>query len=152
MATAFGLSAASAGTRPVLAVLGDLAMYHGMNGLLASSRLGLRVTFVVVNNHGGGIFDHLEQAQVVPEFERYFIADHGLDFAKVADLYGLQHLRVENTSQLAAAIDRALKADLCTLVEVMVDRGQSLACRHQLNDAVHSWRRSAAGGAGPGSG
>ena len=86
VSTALGLCAALG--KPVVALLGDLAFYHDMNGLLAAR--GLNITFVVLNNGGGGIFGYLPQAGL-EEFERAWLTPTELDFSHAARMYGLDY-------------------------------------------------------------
>ena len=57
VSSAFG--AAAAGGGPVVLLIGDVALAHDIGGLLAARRLGLKLTIVLLNNDGGGIFDFL---------------------------------------------------------------------------------------------
>ena len=43
-------------------LIGDVALAHDIGGLLAAARLGLKLTIVLINNEGGGIFDFLPVA------------------------------------------------------------------------------------------
>jgi 2-succinyl-5-enolpyruvyl-6-hydroxy-3-cyclohexene-1-carboxylate synthase len=61
VSSAFGAAAASAG--PVVLLIGDVALAHDLGGLLASKRLALKLTIVLLNNDGGGIFDFLPVAE-----------------------------------------------------------------------------------------
>jgi 2-succinyl-5-enolpyruvyl-6-hydroxy-3-cyclohexene-1-carboxylate synthase len=58
VATAAGLAAGL--DRPVLAVVGDVALFHDLNSLWLAARHGLVV--LVINNGGGAIFAELPQA------------------------------------------------------------------------------------------
>ena len=87
VSTALGASAVSPG--PLLLVIGDLSMYHDLNGLLAAKQHQLRATIVLVHNDGGGIFSFLPQAQDPEHFEQLFGTPHGLDFRPAAKMYGL---------------------------------------------------------------
>jgi 2-succinyl-5-enolpyruvyl-6-hydroxy-3-cyclohexene-1-carboxylate synthase len=49
--------------RPVVLLIGDVALAYDLGGLLAASRLGLALTIVLLDNGGGGIFDFLPVAQ-----------------------------------------------------------------------------------------
>jgi 2-succinyl-5-enolpyruvyl-6-hydroxy-3-cyclohexene-1-carboxylate synthase len=60
VSSAFG--AAAAGNGPVVLLIGDVALAHDIGGLLASKRLGLKLTIVLLDNGGGGIFDFLAVA------------------------------------------------------------------------------------------
>jgi len=124
VSTALGLAAA--GARPVVALLGDLAFYHDMNGLLAAR--GLDVVFVVLNNGGGGIFEYLPQSQLA-DFERAWLTPLGLDFAHAATMYGLGYQRISLAEDFQAALASAL-AGGAHLIEVMVERDVSVA-RHR---------------------
>jgi 2-succinyl-5-enolpyruvyl-6-hydroxy-3-cyclohexene-1-carboxylate synthase len=57
---AFG--AAAAGGGPVVLLIGDVALAYDIGGLLAARRLGLKLTIVLIDNDGGGIFDFLPVA------------------------------------------------------------------------------------------
>jgi 2-succinyl-5-enolpyruvyl-6-hydroxy-3-cyclohexene-1-carboxylate synthase len=124
VSTALGLAAAG---RPCVAVLGDLAFYHDMNGLLAAR--GLDATLVVVDNGGGAIFGHLPQAGL-PHFERYWLTPTGLDIGRIAQLYGLAHRRVGDAPGFEASLLASLAAPGVQVIQACVDREQSLA-RHR---------------------
>jgi len=121
------LGAAAARREPVIGLLGDLALYHDMNGLLAARSLD--ATLVVVNNGGGAIFDYLPQAGL-PQYERYWRTPTQLDPAKVADLYGLRHCRVSGSPGFQGALLRSLQDGSVNLIEVLVSPRDSLA-RHR---------------------
>ena len=57
VSAAFG--AAAAGSGPVVLLIGDVALAHDIGGLLAAERLQLKLTIVLLDNGGGGIFDFL---------------------------------------------------------------------------------------------
>jgi 2-succinyl-5-enolpyruvyl-6-hydroxy-3-cyclohexene-1-carboxylate synthase len=58
VSAAFG-AAAAGGAGPVVLLIGDVALAHDLGGLLAARRLGLKLTIVLIDNGGGGIFDFL---------------------------------------------------------------------------------------------
>lgn len=118
---------AAAGACPVVGLVGDLALYHDMNGLALVG--GLPVVVVVLSNGGGGIFEYLPQAGL-PEFERGWLAPLGLDLARVAALYGIAFHRVETSAGLARALAEALAGSGPALLEVMIDRREGVA-RHR---------------------
>ncbi len=73
------LGAASAGA-PTTALIGDLSLLHDVGALLWSEESG--VTFVVVDNGGGGIFDLLPSA-VLPEHEELFVTPHANKLSRI---------------------------------------------------------------------
>jgi 2-succinyl-5-enolpyruvyl-6-hydroxy-3-cyclohexene-1-carboxylate synthase len=127
VSTAFGVAAASDG--PVVLLIGDVALAHDVGGLIAARQLGLDLTIVVVNNDGGGIFHFLPVSGEGDVFEEHVATPHGLDFAKAAALYGLDHTRVDTAGELLEALDRA------GLVEVRTDRAENLALHRRLAEA-----------------
>lgn len=121
VSTVFGLAAAGQG--PVLGVVGDVALAHDIGGLAASRHAS--ATLVVINNGGGAIFDYLPQAGH-PDFERLWLTPPGLDLAEAAALYGLEHVAVTDTDKLLGVIGQAAQGGGSMLVELVVDREQSL--------------------------
>jgi 2-succinyl-5-enolpyruvyl-6-hydroxy-3-cyclohexene-1-carboxylate synthase len=57
ISSAFG--AVADGRGPVVLLIGDVALAHDIGGLLAARRLDLKLTIVLLDNSGGGIFDFL---------------------------------------------------------------------------------------------
>lgn len=134
VSTALGLSVGSG--QPVVAVLGDLALYHDMNGLLACREGGARVVFVVIHNDGGGIFHLLPIRHFEPEFTDYFAAPHGLDFQHAAALYELPFREVTGRSELAEAIREGLSASGSRVVLIRTDREENRKHRERAADRV----------------
>ena len=79
-----GFGAAAAHGERTFVLLGDVALYHDMNGLLAAKRLDLEATLVVMDNGGGGIFDFLPIAEHRDGYEELFATPTGLDLEQVA--------------------------------------------------------------------
>lgn len=119
VSTALGLTAAT--LRHVTALLGDITFYHDMNGLLAIRQHELEnITFIVLNNNGGGIFHRLPIARHDPPFTELFLTPHGLTFEHAAAMYGLHYTAIQSgptaASQLAEAIQNHARPQL---VEIM---------------------------------
>ncbi|MFC5135055.1 MULTISPECIES: 2-succinyl-5-enolpyruvyl-6-hydroxy-3-cyclohexene-1-carboxylic-acid synthase [Haloferacaceae] len=147
------LGAGSATTDDLTLVVGDLALYHDTNGLLAIDRCGVDVTVVLVNNDGGGIFHALPIESFDPPFTSEFKTPHGLAFEPVADLHGLEYARIDArpasettdpADALAEAYGRARDADGSHLIEVRTDAESSHRTRERLaatvERAVHGER------------
>src|SRR5690606_21616004 len=103
-------------SRATVGVCGDLTFYHDLNGLLAVRRHGVRALFVVLNNDGGGIFDHLPIAAYRDGYEEHFATPTGLDFQPVVEMYGARFTRVTDPSQLAPAIEDGLACGRAAVV------------------------------------
>jgi 2-succinyl-5-enolpyruvyl-6-hydroxy-3-cyclohexene-1-carboxylate synthase len=149
ISSAFG--AAADGPGPVVALIGDVALAYDIGGLLAASRLGLKLTIVLLDNGGGGIFDFLPvsaasialapAAAAEPDEEdiytRHIATPTGLDFAQAAALYGLEHRPVASTRELREALEHALSPQArSTLVHVRSDRAENVELHRRVWQAV----------------
>jgi 2-succinyl-5-enolpyruvyl-6-hydroxy-3-cyclohexene-1-carboxylate synthase len=128
-----GIGAAAASGQPTWIVLGDLCLYHDMNGLSGLSGTNTPVRIVVINNDGGGIFEFLPQAGQIErdEFEALFGTPSGLSVERIARLHGLTHRRIERLEELAD-----LRRETRVVAEVPVDRRENVAVHRRLADAV----------------
>ena len=146
VSSAFG--AAAAGDGPVVALIGDVALAHDIGGLLASRRLGLKLTIVLLNNDGGGIFHFLAVAGERDAFEEHVATPHGLEFARAAELYGLAYEAPGTVDGIRDAVARSIDAEHATIIEVRTDREANLALHRRVAEAVMRAQRvkSAASG------
>jgi len=129
------LGAASATTDHLTLVLGDLAYYHDMNGLLALGRAPVEATVVLVNNDGGGIFHMLPIESFDPPFTDQFKTPHGIDFAATGDLYELTFESVDPDG-FADAYDAATEASGSHVIEVTTNAEDSHRTRERLVERV----------------
>ena len=120
VSAAFGVAAESAG--PVVLLIGDVALAHDIGGLLAARRAGLKLTIVLINNDGGGIFNFLAIADHAAVFDQHVATPHGLEFSHAAALYGFEHVAATDVGGFMAALDSALVSDTSTIIEVRTDR------------------------------
>jgi len=126
--------------RPAVLLLGDLSLYHDMNGLWALRRHGLRATVVVLDNDGGGIFEFLPQAAHRDVFEEVFATPLGLRLEDVARLYGMRFACVDRAEDVPAAMAAALGAEDSVLLSVRFRRSDSVeghrACWRAVAEAL----------------
>jgi 2-succinyl-5-enolpyruvyl-6-hydroxy-3-cyclohexene-1-carboxylate synthase len=135
VSTALGIAEASG--RPAVLLTGDLAFLHDANGLLLRRHFRGALTVVVINNDGGGIFEHLPVAQFDPPFEEFFATPQAVDLAALCAAHGVAHERVADWAGFTALIstlpDRGLR-----VLEVRTDRKHDAAARRQLLDVKFS--------------
>ena len=174
VSSAFGAAAASDG--PVVLLIGDVALAYDIGGLLACKRLGVKLTIVLLDNNGGGIFDFLPVSRVAMAREvnrgrhtgeewrvenrisasrsdeqdiytQHISTPTGLDFAKVAELYGLEYERVETIPALRAALESSLAPQAgSTIVHVKTDRTANVKLHGRVWGAVAKTSRADADG------
>lgn len=149
VSTAIGIAAGGRG--PTVALVGDITFYHDMNGLLAlTAPVSPTVTFIVLNNDGGGIFRRLPVACHEPAFSDLFLTPHGLTFEHAAAMYGLSYQRIEDGvgEQWRDTFCQTLArpGQQSTLIEVMTDGRRDLQLHRELlsriTAAVHSSKQS----------
>ncbi len=131
-----GLGAGSATADPLTLVVGDLAYYHDMNGLLALERCDVDATVVLVNNDGGGIFHALPIEQFDPPFTEQFKTPHGLDFSHTAGLYDLTYDRVDDAMRFRETYQEAVERPGSHVIEVRTDAERSHRAREALKQRV----------------
>src|SRR4051794_5268388 len=121
-------------TGPTWALAGDLSLLHDSNGLVADAPAD--VTYVVLNNDGGGIFSLLPQAGHVDAatFERLFGTPHRVDLAALAAAYGAGYARLSTASDLGREMDRPPKG--LHIIEVRTDRAENAALHDRLRAAA----------------
>jgi len=163
VSAAFGAAAGAAGPGrgvhgPVVLLIGDVALAHDIGGLLAARRLGLKLTIVLLENRGGGIFDFLavsragmartrdeataasaaarEGGEEQDIYTRHVATPTGLDFAGAAALYGLSHVRVGDVQGFRTALEHALGGHESGIIEVRGERGANVELHERLWAAV----------------
>jgi 2-succinyl-5-enolpyruvyl-6-hydroxy-3-cyclohexene-1-carboxylate synthase len=124
VSTALGI--ATGRTGPTVAFCGDLCFLHDTNGLL-SAPASPPVTFIVVDNGGGGIFSYLPQ-HALAEFDQLFLTPQPVDVVAVARAHGVDAERVANGSDVASVV--AEHADRTRVLVVPVD-GPDAVARHR---------------------
>lgn len=134
------LGAAAVTAQPLVLVIGDIAFYHDMNGLLAAKLHQLNATIVLLNNDGGGIFSFLPQATHPKHFEQLFGTPHGLNFEPAAQVYGAQYAQPKDWPAFQQAIRTSLATPGLHIVEVRTDRDRNVTLHRavwpKVSDAV----------------
>jgi 2-succinyl-5-enolpyruvyl-6-hydroxy-3-cyclohexene-1-carboxylate synthase len=113
---------------------GDLAALHDSNGWLWRPQLGGRLTVLLIDNGGGGIFEQLPirtEPEGALDFERLFAMPQALDPSSLAAVHGVPCRRVANLDDLAPQLTWALAQPLALLV-LGTDRRQDAALRQRL--------------------
>ena len=128
LSTALGVAH---GNRPTVLLTGDLALLHDTNGFLTVPQLRGSLTIVLVNNGGGGIFNHLPVAQFDPPFEKYWATPQSVDFAKLCAAYSVEHVAVKDAEELGELVS-ALTEKGVRVLEVRTERARDAAWRKRV--------------------
>lgn len=131
LSTALGI--AEAAGRPTVLLTGDLAFLYDASGLLVRRHFRGSLTVVVINNNGGGIFEHLPVAQFDPPFEEFFATPQSVDLATLCAAHGVAHELVPDWTRFTALI-ATLPASGLRVLEVRTDRKRDAGARRLLLD------------------
>jgi 2-succinyl-5-enolpyruvyl-6-hydroxy-3-cyclohexene-1-carboxylate synthase len=128
LSTALGIAH---GNKPSVLLTGDLAFLHDSNGLMLRKKFVGSLTVVLINNNGGGIFEHLPVAQFNPPFEEYFATPQSVDFANLCAANQVEHVAVRDLAHLS---ELTLKLPLqgIRVLEITTDRKRDAAFRKKL--------------------
>ena len=126
-----------------LLLSGDLALLHDSNGWLWRSQLRGRLTVVLIDNGGGGIFEQLPirlDAEAIAgagepagllDFDRLFAMPQAVDPLTLAAAHGVPGRLVPSPLDLPAALGWALEQPISLLV-VRTDRRRDAELRRRL--------------------
>ena len=114
---------ACAGEHPVGLLIGDVSFFHDVSGLALAARVEHQpLVIVVIQNHGGRIFDQLPIACAGVERRviEHITTPHQLEIEPTARGFGLRYARAETRTQLEAALSHAYRTSGCTVIEAVV--------------------------------
>jgi 2-succinyl-5-enolpyruvyl-6-hydroxy-3-cyclohexene-1-carboxylate synthase len=134
VSTVLGIAAGS--DAPTVGLLGDLCFLHDSNGLLGARERGLDVTFIVVDNDGGGIFSFLPQADYPEHFETLFGTPHGIDLRALAAVHGIPVTDVTNAADVPKAVTESVTVGGVQVVLVRTDRDANVIRHREVWAAV----------------
>lgn len=117
VSTAMGISTSN---NPTVLLVGDLAFYHDMNGLLIGKVNKLNLIILLLNNDGGGIFMYLPQSEE-KNFDYLFLTPHGINFEGVKTLYDIKYYEATDYQSFDELLKKALAIDGIKLIEVKID-------------------------------
>lgn len=133
IASACGAAAAGGLNRHLVLVIGDLAFLHDLNSLLYLHHDPQNMSIVLINNDGGGIFQHLPIADAAKRsgfeelFEQLFTVPHGLRFEHAAQLFHLDYTQIDpahgltSDQNVSAALRRTLKTRRPHIIEIITN-------------------------------
>ncbi len=121
---------------PLVLVIGDLAFYHDMNGLMTIKRFAQYATIVLINNNGGGIFHRLPISAYDPPFQDLFITPHGLNFEPMAQMFALQYHRPQTLEDFQQTFRESLDRTGGNLIEVRTDAAEHERVRRTISQAM----------------
>lgn len=117
------IGAASVGSAPSMALIGDVSFLHDLGGLALAREVTSPLALVVVDNDGGRIFENLPVARLFaahPERARYWLTPGGFALDHAAAVYGVPYTLAEDARSFREALKAALARPGCSLVHARV--------------------------------
>ncbi len=106
---------------PTFFLTGDLALLHDTNGFLTVPKFKGSLTIVLINNHGGGIFEMLPISGFEPPFEEYFVMPQAVNFSQLCQTYGVAYQQAHDWHQFQTLLKQDPPAGV-RLIEIETDR------------------------------
>ncbi|GGE49985.1 2-succinyl-5-enolpyruvyl-6-hydroxy-3-cyclohexene-1-carboxylate synthase [Pullulanibacillus camelliae] len=120
-------------------LIGDLAFFHDMNGLMMAKNYGLDMIIVVINNNGGGIFSFLPQASEAGEqFEDLFGTPLNYEIEAVANLYGAHYFKAVHREAFDEALKNAQGLKGLRIIEAVTNRQENVLRHNKLWQDIHN--------------
>lgn len=120
-------------------ILGDLSFFYDMNALW-HAHIRPNVRILLINNHGGEIFQAIPGFQMPEETQRYVTATHSTSAEGWVRERGFQYTAIHNADELAEAMPNftGQEAEKPMLLEVFTDKAEDIRLLkeyyHQLKD------------------
>ena len=130
------LGAASSTDDQAILLIGDIAYFHDLSGLLALNKFNLKLIIIEINNNGGGIFYRLPISKYDPPFTAGFRTPHNLDLSHSSDLYGFDFTRVSTIEDFNLAYKSAIDKNESCVIEVISDPLSNQSIRENLQNLV----------------
>ena len=128
LGTAIGMAHKS--NKPNFLVTGDLAFLHDSNALLFAKQFQGNLTVFVINNGGGGIFEHLPIAKE-PEFEKCFATPQSVDLEKLCSTFKVKHELLSSWTEIIERIKKPAESGI-HVIEILTNRKKDRQIRQKL--------------------
>ena len=116
---------------PSLLITGDLAFLHDSNGLLNAKSFDGDLLVVLINNNGGGIFEHLPIAES-EHFENYFATPQTIDFKQLCESHGVNYRLIDDAEALLVEV-RSIAGNGLKVIEIVTNRKNDVETFYQIN-------------------
>ncbi|WP_297277929.1 3D-(3,5/4)-trihydroxycyclohexane-1,2-dione acylhydrolase (decyclizing) [uncultured Brachyspira sp.] len=110
--------------REVYAMTGDGSFIMGHSEIASALAIGVKINVIVFDNAGFGCINNLQRNNGIISYGTEFKYDNGnfqiVDFAKIAEGYGMVSYKVKTLKELEEAIEKSKKETKSTLIDIKV--------------------------------
>ena len=119
----------------VIAILGDGDFQVNIQELATVVENKIDLKIIVINNHTlGAVYQHQHFDYDNHFFGTYYNLD--LNFAKVAETYGLNSMRITKPNEIKPALQTMLKSKSPFLLEVLIPKNEYLLPKISVSDSL----------------
>lgn len=112
-------------------VHGDISFMHDLGSLLMHNKKKIPLINIVVNNKGGGIFDHLpisKDTETLPLIK----TEHNRDFKGLCSWLNLPYYKADSIETFEESFKKALAFEEICVIEASIDQLENLAVYEHL--------------------
>jgi 2-succinyl-5-enolpyruvyl-6-hydroxy-3-cyclohexene-1-carboxylate synthase len=128
LSTAFGIAYKNQSS---VLLTGDLAFLHDVNALLIKPNFKGHLTIILINNHGGGIFEFLPISAPAFEreiFEKYFAMPQSVCFRQLASAHDIEYKKIGSLDDLQKMLNPLPSCGI-RLLEIKTNRKKDMDWR-----------------------
>jgi 2-succinyl-5-enolpyruvyl-6-hydroxy-3-cyclohexene-1-carboxylate synthase len=103
--TSTALGSAIKSDKTTLLITGDMAFFYDRNAFW-NKYVPDNLRIILLNNHGGGIFDIIDGPSSQPEHETYFLTRQPLSAKPLAEEFGLKYYYCKSVDGLSKGLDK----------------------------------------------
>lgn len=125
--TSTAIGAANMTKEIVTLITGDLAFFYDRNAFW-NNFVPNNLRIILLNNHGGGIFNLIDGPNTQPELEEFFLTKHKLNAKNLAAENGLSYNLCKNNDEFANALATFYDvSEQAKIIELSFDMDKSAA-------------------------
>ena len=125
--TSTAIGAANMTNEIVTLITGDLAFFYDRNAFW-NNFVPNNLRIILLNNHGGGIFNLIDGPNTQPELEEFFLTKHKLNAKNLAAENGLSYNLCKNNDEFAYALATFYDvSEQAKIIELSFDMDNSAA-------------------------
>lgn len=125
--TSTAIGAANMTNEIVTLITGDLAFFYDRNAFW-NNFVPNNLRIILLNNHGGGIFNLIDGPNTQPELEEFFLTKHKLNAKNLAAENGLSYNLCKNNDEFANALATFYDvSEQAKIIELSFDMEKSAA-------------------------
>ena len=118
---------------PLLLVTGDLSFLHDINGWLTQDAKDINLKILLVDNHGGNIFNRLYKNNLSElEIENLFLMKRSVNWEKLAEAHAIPYRGISSVEELEEAFQWSLTIQKSVIIKVDINTDYEIKQRENL--------------------